>query len=336
MPSALLSVLLSTLERTLQGFGRLLWRVGLDRGVIRLRRRAVRVLLYHAVAPEEPEAIAGLHTCVSADAFRQQVEFLASRYNIVSLPQLLAADCPDRALLLTFDDGYRCLAEHVLPLLRERGLPAVVFLVTDTLSGRPLWNDALHWHLRHGPDADRRALADVVRVDPTTGAASILSAAVEQYPEREIRAMLDGAPDAARACDGLYLSWADVEAWSRAGITFGSHTHTHANLRQLDAGRLREELTRSRRIIAERLGTCDAVAFPFGSGAARECQFAADAGYRSVVQVWGSKDTLAPHHLTRLPVKTASVADLFATLELAGPLKAALSRWRRAPKRRDA
>ena len=43
--------------------------------------------------------------------FREQIEFMKQQFNIVSMEQVIEAverhaDLPDKALLLTFDDGY--------------------------------------------------------------------------------------------------------------------------------------------------------------------------------------------------------------------------------------
>src|SRR5207244_3075310 len=38
------------------------------------------------------------------------------------------AGMPERAALITFDDGHRCVLDVALPHLRERGLPAVLFM----------------------------------------------------------------------------------------------------------------------------------------------------------------------------------------------------------------
>ncbi|HEY5666553.1 MAG TPA: poly-beta-1,6-N-acetyl-D-glucosamine N-deacetylase PgaB [Gammaproteobacteria bacterium] len=57
-------------------------------------------------------------------------------FNVVSIDDILAAreggePLPDRAILLTFDDGYKSVATHVLPLLELFDYPAVVSVVTD-------------------------------------------------------------------------------------------------------------------------------------------------------------------------------------------------------------
>ena len=47
---------------------------------------------------------------------------------------------------MTFDDGYRDVYEQAFPVLRRKGIPAAVFVVTD-LVGRPFWQ--VHDRLYH-------------------------------------------------------------------------------------------------------------------------------------------------------------------------------------------
>jgi O-antigen/teichoic acid export membrane protein/peptidoglycan/xylan/chitin deacetylase (PgdA/CDA1 family) len=75
------------------------------------------------------------------------------------------------------------------------------------------------------------------------------------------------------------LSWSEVEAMADAGIEFGSHTLTHPSLPALDDERLRQELVESRARIKDRLGACEAVAYPFGAWDVRVGAAAIDAGY---------------------------------------------------------
>jgi peptidoglycan/xylan/chitin deacetylase (PgdA/CDA1 family) len=45
-------------------------------------------------------------------------------------------------VLLTFDDAYESLVTHAVPVLRERGIPALVLPVTDRLGGTNTWDTA--------------------------------------------------------------------------------------------------------------------------------------------------------------------------------------------------
>jgi len=41
---------------------------------------------------------------------------------------------------ITFDDGYRCLIEHALPVLQRFGFPATVFVPTSAIGDRNRWD----------------------------------------------------------------------------------------------------------------------------------------------------------------------------------------------------
>lgn len=111
------------------------------------RARALRVLCYHAIAdlagyPEmEPYG-------VPADTFRDHLTTLKrSGYRFVTADEVLRfldgrGGLPRHALLLTFDDCYRDLAESAMPLLEAEGIPTVAFAVSGRLGGVNDWDAA--------------------------------------------------------------------------------------------------------------------------------------------------------------------------------------------------
>ncbi len=102
-------------------------------GAVCLPPRAVngslRVLTYHRVRPDADDL-----RSVTPKVFREHLEILKAGWNVVSIDEVLAAirgekPLPERAVLITFDDGYADLYDHALPLLQEFGFPAVVFML---------------------------------------------------------------------------------------------------------------------------------------------------------------------------------------------------------------
>lgn len=93
-------------------------------------RRALRVLMYHRVTSGPAERYA-----MPVAVLRRQLEWLRSRgYELVSLRRLVDAmdggpPLPDRAVLLTFDDGTSDALEVLAPVLRELGVPAALFAI---------------------------------------------------------------------------------------------------------------------------------------------------------------------------------------------------------------
>jgi peptidoglycan/xylan/chitin deacetylase (PgdA/CDA1 family) len=107
----------------------------------------LRILAYHAVADLATDPMLAEYGVPPA-LFAAQLDDLAAHgWEFVGLDAVLAArdggePLPRRALLLTFDDAYVDLLEVACPLLRERGIAAVVFAVADRVGASNLWDQA--------------------------------------------------------------------------------------------------------------------------------------------------------------------------------------------------
>jgi peptidoglycan/xylan/chitin deacetylase (PgdA/CDA1 family) len=75
------------------------------------------------------------------------------------------------------------------------------------------------------------------------------------------------------------LSWADLESLVDAGWEVGSHTMSHPLLTLLEDKMVAAELEESRRVITQRVGTCETLAYPYGIADARVAAHARAAGY---------------------------------------------------------
>lgn len=79
----------------------------------------------------------------------------------------------------------------------------------------------------------------------------------------------------------IHLSVEQVRELAAAGVEFGSHSHTHADLTALDSDRITEELLRSGEIIQELTGGFPrALAYPFGKHDTRAMKIAQHLGYK--------------------------------------------------------
>ena len=83
---------------------------------------APRIIMYHRISDDRDEL------AVSPRRFRQQMEFLAARgYRVCDVPDvarlLAGGELPERTVGLSFDDGYRDVAENAVPVLAGIRLP---------------------------------------------------------------------------------------------------------------------------------------------------------------------------------------------------------------------
>lgn len=92
--------------------------------------------MYHSIDPS------GSVISVDETTFRRHVDWLAGRGpSVVSLAELLAAEEGEDLVALTFDDAFANFASAAWPILRERGLPAAVFVVSGRAGLTNDWED---------------------------------------------------------------------------------------------------------------------------------------------------------------------------------------------------
>jgi len=104
--------------------------------------RRLTVLAYHRVADHQAPGFDTYRRNVSAapEEFSRQMDYVAEHFHPVSLGRVAAAldggpGLPRRALLVTFDDGYRDNLQAAWPILQARGIPMTLFLATDFVGG---------------------------------------------------------------------------------------------------------------------------------------------------------------------------------------------------------
>jgi peptidoglycan/xylan/chitin deacetylase (PgdA/CDA1 family) len=89
------------------------------------------ILTYHSIDDS------GSVISISPRMFRQQMEFLAaSEIPVLPLDQVLSRS---GSVAITFDDGYRNVLDHVIPVLDRLKLPATVFVVSEYCGKQNNW-----------------------------------------------------------------------------------------------------------------------------------------------------------------------------------------------------
>lgn len=77
---------------------------------------------------------------VSREEFARQLAWLAaSGVRVTGVPELLASPADEEAVALTFDDGFVSFAAEAMPLLRDRGWPATLFVVSGRVGRDNRW-----------------------------------------------------------------------------------------------------------------------------------------------------------------------------------------------------
>lgn len=165
------------------------------------------VLAYHRVvddfAAHARRSIPSM--LVTTRMLERHLDWLARAYRVVSLDEVgarLESGSPAGDLAaVAFDDGYRDLYEHAFPLLRRKGVPAAVFVVTDLVGTRrfPL-HDRLYALLVRSLErwgsaaavlrflAQRGVVAGLGRVAGRTSALGLTTRFLVELPQAEAEA----------------------------------------------------------------------------------------------------------------------------------------------------
>jgi peptidoglycan/xylan/chitin deacetylase (PgdA/CDA1 family) len=210
------------------------------------------------------------------------MELLASRYRPVSLTELLGARreehaLPRRAVLVTFDDGYRDFAEHAWPILRRHGIPAVLFVPTVYPGdpGQAFWWDRLYGAISSTGaetiemgDVELRLASPAERLD----AYRDLRGRVKSLPHEDGMRLVDEiceSLDAPRARSDV-LGWPELRGLASEGVDLAPHSRTHPLLDNVSVETAREEIVGSLEDLEREVGGGARVfAYP-GGGENRE------------------------------------------------------------------
>ncbi len=235
------------------------------------------VLLYHRL--DETPDVHGLG--VAPEVFEAHLRWLRAECRILTVDELLSTPdeaLPDRAVALTFDDGYEDNLRTATPLLQRYRAPASFFLTSRWLEEPgEYWWDLLERLLLSGAStpAALEIPLDGASVRLATGDADQRRSAHWQLHERLVHATLEErerAVAALRASSGggsprVRPMMADEVRQLAAlpGVTIGAHTVNHLALPDQGADQL-AELADCRAALTRLTGRpVDLFAYPYGA-----------------------------------------------------------------------
>ncbi len=237
------------------------------------RRQRLLILCYHGVSlADEHEWRGDLY--VSPDHLARHLELLR-RADATVLPlgeglqRLYAQDLPERAVVLTFDDGYYDFSARAWPLLQRCGFPATVYLTTarvrHNLPVVNLFVSYMFWAAR-SREFDARGIVGLDGRHPLATAAD--RDRVSGHVDRATRPMTAGEKDevARQIAERLELDYhgllasrmltlmrpEEVTELSRQGLDVQLHTHMHRTPE--DAGVFVQDVLRNRDLIEQLTG----------------------------------------------------------------------------------
>ncbi len=268
------------------------------------------ILMYHSVACLADASWIAPRNRMSPERFEVQMRFLARHRHVLSIANLVdmiqhSRPIPPRAVLLTFDDGYRDNLDIVAPILQRYHLPAVLYICTGYVSrGENQWADVLYSAIRrrrsdrfvfeNGPPYDlgdpgsREAAYEAV-------ARRLLSADCAERDALLKRAVSQLQPD--EHPPRQTLTWDAVRrlAAQYPGFALGVHTSDHVDLSSLTVEEALAEIGRSVDEFEAELGRCPGhFSFPYSRAVPQLLRQLRGLGFRSAMTWEGAES--GPNH----------------------------------------
>ncbi|HSA51490.1 MAG TPA: polysaccharide deacetylase family protein [Yinghuangia sp.] len=252
----------------------------------------------------------GYHGVDDPSGFARQLDRLLRIARPVSLDEVEEAvanrrPLSGRAALITFDDGERSVYEHGLPLLRERGVPAVAFVIASLIgTDQPSW-----WYEVQRLVGDRvvagRSAAQWLRHLKTVPQAARLDAL------ESLRAGQDPVRQP-------QLTAQELVALEAGGVRVENHSATHPLLDRCSDDDVRREVVAGHEELKKLLGrTPRAFAYPNGNWDVRAERALHELGYTTGFLFDHRLGPRLPGHplrISRLRVATTTPPDRFETI----------------------
>lgn len=222
------------------------------------------------------------------DKFVGQLNYILRNNSVIRLDDYIEflngkKNIPNNACILTFDDGFKDHYLNVFPILKDKGLYASFFPITQPLTefivpavhkthfllakiGSRTFADEFNQILKkefqglvkkyfvddkHKKERKYRwddvltaNLKWAIATIPLQPKVNILNQIFSRYFQNE-----------KEFCKGLYMKWDEMREMREEGMSFGSHSHTHSSLSQLPQKEQIREIKYSKKILEKNIKT---------------------------------------------------------------------------------
>jgi peptidoglycan/xylan/chitin deacetylase (PgdA/CDA1 family) len=103
-------------------------------------RQTLTVFCFHDISkcPGKFSLNYGLN--IPPDCFDYQINFIKKNFNIIAPYEIQEERLPERAALITFDDGFRSFVRNAVPILKSHNVPVLLFVNLEPVQGKIFWS----------------------------------------------------------------------------------------------------------------------------------------------------------------------------------------------------
>ncbi len=235
--------------------------------------KIVSILRYHSVVEPENNYYVSPDIAIHPELFETHVKYFSKNFNVISLDTV--AQCieqgtpfPDRAVVFTFDDGYRdnftayqimkkynvtgtfyiassCIENHEILWLFE-----IIYLVSQTNIDSISIN--VNNNIISCPLISKSARNIAIRKITKLIKSNTLD--TREFIRSQLREQITDVKDLDEKASKVMLTWKQVKQMSDDNMTIGGHTTTHLNLPNADPEDARQEINQCKKDITTHTG----------------------------------------------------------------------------------
>jgi peptidoglycan/xylan/chitin deacetylase (PgdA/CDA1 family) len=279
------------------------------------------VIGYHRVVEDFRASAARTMAPMLISVRTFELDWIGRRFEFIGLDDL--ADCIEGrkrfrkpVAAITFDDGYEDVYRYAWPVLRRKGIPWAMFVVTDLVGSAALQvYDELYLLLARAFPRWRQPSRHLIglllsletpvsllkRIEPAaTDALRATWILIETLSQSRKLRLIEALRaevelEAGTELEFSSMNWEMLREMSAAGVTIGSHTRTHTLLTLETWNRVLEETRGSRQELQRRLGKpVDHFAYPGGAFDSGVVSAVAASGYRCAYTTCQHRDERYP------------------------------------------
>lgn len=244
-----------------------------------LLRSQAAILIYHHVSDSSEHYLR--HLSVRIEDFENQVRYLYSKWKVMPLNEMQQyiqqrKPLPQKAVAITFDDGYKDNYLNAYPVLKKYNVPATIFLTTCHIdTGNLIWGERVEYAIKNTTlksfELEGLGMYSLQSPEAREQAYFSIISKLKEFQEEEKSLVIEKL--VARLAvniphdlgNEVGLSWDEIREMSNNGITFGAHTVTHPILTKLPLEEARREILDSKKRIEGEVGQAvTAFAYPNG------------------------------------------------------------------------
>ncbi|MBV9744296.1 MAG: glycosyltransferase [Acidobacteriia bacterium] len=224
------------------------------------------ILTYHSCSPEPAPEIPAFDN-ITPERLYAQISSLKRLFRLIPVDELANCLSPRRVAAITFDDGYRSVLTHALPVFEALNVPFTIFVNTFPFTGRRFWRHKVRYLVNQGLTADcERFFGNTLNRYPGETLADALKNPANHTPAVEEKIDRFLKENGLNPEIGDHFLSRPADFVRHPLIWYGNHSHSHHVLASLSFQEQLEELRITKNFLAGIPGIqlSRSVAVPFG------------------------------------------------------------------------